>query len=208
MLFSEEKISKLHLTIKNEMSEYRFSHTAGVVASAEELGKLYMQESIDELCVAALLHDITKELTVEEHIALMKKHGLTVTDSDIASPQLFHAKTAELTVRDRYAEFATDRICQALRYHTTGSEDMTLFDAIIYIADYIEVGRTVEFCVSLRNYFWSAEPSKMNTEERETHLWRTVLLSLDMTIENIKNKGGAVDGATLRAREAVAKRLS
>ena len=40
MLFSEEKISKLHLTIKNEMSEYRFSHTAGVVASAESVGQV------------------------------------------------------------------------------------------------------------------------------------------------------------------------
>ena len=208
MLFSEEKVSELYTRIKDEMSEYRFSHTSGVARAAVDLGKLYMQESIDELCVAALLHDITKELTVDEHIALMKKHGLTVTDSDIASPQLFHAKTAELAVRDRYAEFATDRICQALRYHTTGSENMTLFDAIIYIADYIEVGRTVEFCVCLRDYFWSAEPSKMDVKERETHLWRTVLLSLDMTIENIKNKGGTVDGATLRAREAVAKRLS
>ena len=85
---------------------------------------------------------------------------------------------------------------------------MTLFDAIIYIADYIESGRTNDFCVKLKEYFWSAEPLKMNMEERIAHLWKTVLLSLDMTIENITQRGGVVDKQTILARDSVAKKLS
>lgn len=207
MLFSNEKISALKLSIKNEMSEYRYLHTLGVLKAAQELGELYMPDAIDELSVAALLHDITKELTVDEHIALMRAHGVAVTDNDIASPQLLHAKTAELAARDRYAELLTDRISQSLRYHTTGNAEMTIFDAIIYVADYIEEGRTVELCVRLRDYFWSAEPQKIDAREREIHLWKTVLFSLDMTIESIKGRGKIVDEATLLAREAVANRL-
>ena len=137
----------------------------------------------------------------------MKKHSLPFTDSDIEAEPLLHSKTAELMVKDQYPEFATKRICQALRYHTTGNDDMTLFDAIIYIADYIEDGRTNDFCVKLREYFWSAEPSRMNIEERITHLWKTVLLSLDMTIEKISARGGTVDEKTYIARDAVAKKL-
>ena len=138
----------------------------------------------------------------------MKKYSVPFTDSDIAAEPLLHSKTAELMAKDKYPEFATKRICQALRYHTTGNADMTLFDAIIYIADYIEVGRTNDFCVRLRDYFWAEEPTKMNMEERVTHLWKTVLLSLEMTVENITARGGVVDNATLAARDAIIAKLN
>ena len=167
-----------------------------------------MPERLSELRVAALLHDITKELSIDEHIELMKKHGVEVTEGDIASPQLLHSKTAELMAKDKYPEFATKRICQALRYHTTGNADMTVFDAIIYLADYIEETRTFEDCVHLRKVFWSAEPQKMSGEQRIEHLWRTVLLSLDMTVRDIESFGGYISADTLLAREAIAKRLS
>ena len=206
--FSEGELMMLACNIKKQMSEYRFAHIRGVFSAADELSRLYMPEHLSELRAAALLHDITKELSVEEHIALMKKHGIEARDSDLCSPQLLHSKTAELLAKDKYPEFATKRICQALRYHTTGSADMTLFDAIIYIADYIEDGRDNEFCLKLKNYFWSAEPSKMSMPERERHLWKTVLLSLDMTVENITARGGIVDKQTLLARGAVKNKLA
>ena len=206
--FSEGELTMLACDIKKHMSEYRFAHTRGVFKMASQLAEMYMPERLSELRASALLHDITKELSVEEHIALMKKHGIEATEDDISSPQLLHSKTAELMAADRYPEFATERICQALRYHTTGSADMTLFDAIIYLADYIEDGRDNEFCNALKDFFWSAEPQKMSLDERERHLWKTVLYSLDMTVENITTKGGSVDSATLSARDAVARRLS
>ena len=201
--FSEGELTMLACKVKKQMSEYRFEHTRGVFKAADMLSRLYMPEHLSELRAAALLHDITKELSKEEHIALMKKHSLPFTDSDIEAEPLLHSKTAELMVKDQYPEFATKRICQALRYHTTGNDDMTLFDAIIYIADYIEDGRTNDFCVKLREYFWSAEPSRMNIEERITHLWKTVLLSLDMTIEKISARGGTVDEKTYIARALI-----
>lgn len=207
MIFSEEKIAELYQRVRGEMSEFRFSHTAGVEKAAIALGELYMPEAIDELRVAALLHDITKELSTEEHIALMKKHGVSVSDNDLRSPKILHEKTAELAVNERYSEFATDRVCQALRYHTTGNADMTVFDALIYLADYIEETRKFEDCVRLREYFWSAEPQKMDKAQREKHLWKTVLFSLEMTVEDIIRNAGYVSEETLYAREAVAKRI-
>ena len=206
--FSEGELMMLACRIKKQMTEHRFEHTRGVFSAVDELSALYMPERLSELRVAALLHDITKELSIDEHIELMKKHGVEVTEGDIASPQLLHSKTAELMAKDKYPEFATKRICQALRYHTTGNADMTVFDAIIYLADYIEETRTFEDCVHLRKVFWSAEPQKMSGEQRIEHLWRTVLLSLDMTVRDIESSGGYISADTLLAREAIAKRLS
>lgn len=207
MIFSEEKISELYQRVRGEMSDFRFSHTAGVEKAAILLGELYMPEAIDELRVAALLHDITKELSTEEHFSVMRKNGMAITQNDIRSPKILHSKTAEFAVRERYSEFATERVCQALRYHTTGNADMTVFDALIYLADYIEETRKFEDCVRLREYFWSADPQKMDKVQREKHLWKTVLLSLDMTVEDIERNAGYVSEETLYAREAVSNRL-
>ena len=119
------------------MSSYRLSHTLGVEKTARALGEIYMPESIDELCIAALLHDITKECSTEEHLNILKANGVRVTEEDVKSPKTLHAKTAEFEAKASFPGFINDRICQALRYHTTGNEDMTLFDAIIYLADYL-----------------------------------------------------------------------
>lgn len=206
--FSEGELFKLALSVKKSMSEWRFKHTQGVFAEAYKLGKLYMPGRISELRVAALLHDITKEKSFEEHIAILKDNGYDVTDDDINSPKTLHAKTAPYEIKKSYPEFATERVLNAIRNHTTGRADMTLFDAIIYLADYIEETRTFEDCVYLRNAFWSAEPQKMDKAERERHLWKSVLLSLDMTVKDIESANGYISVDTLLAREAIAKKLS
>ena len=202
-----ERIDTLREKIEQRMSSYRLSHTLGVEKAARALGELYMPWSIDELCIAALLHDITKECSTEEHIGILERNGVRVTENDLKSPKTLHAKTAEFEAEACFSEFVNDRICRALRYHTTGNEDMSLFDAIIYLADYIEETRTFSDCVKLREYFWGAEPQKMSQADREKHLWETVLLSLDMTVRDIEENGGYVSSETILAKEAIAKKL-
>ena len=207
MTADEKKLSELFARVSAEMSPYRFAHTAGVEREAMRLGELYLPNELYELRVAALLHDITKELTVEQHLDILKSNGVEITENILRSPKTLHSRTAEFEARRRFFEYASDRVCQSLRYHTTGNENMTLFDAIIYLADYIEDTRTFEDCVYLRNYFWSAEPQRMPLDERERHLWRTVYLSLDMTVKDIESVGGYISEETLTAKAAVMKRI-
>lgn len=207
MIDREKELSALFDAVRASMSPYRFEHTAGVEREALRLGRIYLPDELYELRVAALLHDITKELTVDEHLRLLKENGVEITENILRSPKTLHARTAELEVSRRFPKYASDKICQSLRYHTTGSEDMTLFDAIIYLADYIEETRTFEDCVYLRKYFWSAEPQKMSRDESERHLWKTVYLSLDMTVRDIESAGGYISEETILARDAVLKRI-
>ena len=207
MLFSNEELEILYGQVKKRMSSFRFEHTAGVERAAAAMGELYMPDRIDQLRASALLHDITKELSVEEHIVLAKRNGRELLQNELKSPKILHAITAEFAVREEFSSFASDDVCQAVRFHTTGNENMSVFDAIIYLADYIEDTRTFADCVSLRNYFWSAEPQKMNAVQREEHLWSSVLLSLDMTLDDLKKDGKYISEATLLTREAVAKKL-
>lgn len=208
MRFTPEMIDALRERVRSTMSEWRFTHTAEVEKMAARLGELYAPESIPMLRAAALLHDITKEKSPQEHIDILLSHGAEVTDFDRASTKTLHARTAELVIIDDYPEFAEAELLSAVRRHTTGHAEMTLCDAIIYLADYIDMSRKFDDCVYLRNYFWGKEPQNMPERERTAHLWQTILLSFDMTLKSLIDEGSPVSVETVSARNAVILKLT
>ena len=208
MSFTPEMIDALRERVRSAMSEWRFTHTAEVEKMAARLGELYAPENVPMLRAAALLHDITKEKGPQEQIDILLSHGAEVTDFDRASPKTLHARTAELVIIDEYSEFADAELLSAVRRHTTGHSDMTLCDAIIYLADYIDMSRKFADCVYLRDYFWGKDPQNMTESERSAHLWQTVLLSFDMTLKSLIEEGAPVSVETVSARNAVILRLT
>ena len=207
MSFDERQIDTLRDRVRASMSEWRFTHTAEVEKMAVRLGELYLPEKLDVLRAAALLHDITKERSTQEHIDMLISHSKAVTHIDIMSPKTLHAKTAPLAIADEYAEFASDELLLAVARHTTGSADMTLLDMIIYLADYIDDSRSFDDCVRLREYFWGAHPEGMETEQRAEHLYKTLLLSFDMTLSALIREGEPISPDTVDARNATVCRL-
>ena len=203
MKFSEEQILALREKIKRGMSEKRFFHTAEVEKMAVRIGELYIPQKLDLLRVAALLHDVTKEYTVEEQLKICRRFGIIVTKQDILTPKTFHAKTAALLIPVEYSEFADTEVISAVRWHTTGNCDMTLMEKIVYLADYIDESRKFEDCVKLRHIFWDAEPEKMTAEERANHLDKTLVLSFDMTISGLIADNCIVHEDTFKARNAL-----
>ena len=156
---------------------------------------------------AALLHDVTKERSAAEQLDMLEAHGITVTEFDKASPKTLHARTAELEVIDNYSEFAADELLSAVRWHTTGRAEMSVLDAIIYLADYIDMSRKFDDCVYLREYFWSQRPENMTRAERERHLWETLLISFDMTLKALAEEKSLISVDTVDARNAIILRL-
>ena len=207
MSFSEKNINELRDRVRSVMSEWRFTHTAEVEKMAVRLGELYAPEKLSTLRAAALLHDITKEKSTEEQIAILESHGVAVTEFDKSSPKTLHARTAELVILDEYPDFAIPELLASVRRHTTGDADMTLTDALIYLADYIDMSRKFDDCVYLREYFWDKQPQNMNATERERHLWQTVLLSLDMTLRSLIEEGSPVSVESVQARNAIIQKL-
>jgi HD superfamily phosphohydrolase YqeK len=84
---------------------------------------------------------------------------------------------------------------------------MTVTDAVIYLADYIDMSRKFDDCVYLREYFWSREPEKMSEDERLAHLWDTVRVSFDLTLKALINEGAVISATTVSARNAVLLKL-
>lgn len=183
------------------LSPYRFAHTEGVAAMAARLAALYCPERENELVAAALLHDITKELTGDEQLALFASHGVSLTKDERACPKIWHGMTAALVIPERFPNLATEAVVSAVRWHTTARAALTLTDALIYLADYIEEGRRHGDCVALRQRFFNAHPEKMTEAARRRHLVAVLVESLQLTMEAIRRKGEPICQATLAAYE-------
>ncbi len=183
----------------------RAAHVMGVERMAVRLGELFTpgEDDIRLLRGAALLHDITKELSADEHAAIMRAHGVEPTEYDMMSPKTLHARTAALLIPDRYPQFADPRLISAVRWHTTGREGMTVYDKIIYFADYIDDTRTYVDCVKLRGLFFGAEPEKMDADARMRHFDRLIVMSFDMTLAELVGKGSLISADTVNARNFI-----
>ena len=204
------QIEKLRENVASVLSEKRMKHVLAVENMAFRLGLLYFfqdDESLLLLRAAALLHDVTKELSDEEQLAVLESYSVKPLPEELASMPTIHALTAALVIPDRFPEFTDPRVIDAVRYHTTGREGMSIFEKIIFLADYIDDTRTYPSCVSLREEFFSVKPEDMNEQERIRHLDRAALASIDNTLSYLQSKERSIHPLTLEARADLKARL-
>ena len=200
MTFSDEKIAALKKEVQARLSERRFNHTLRVLKATEKIAAFCLPESISELRAAALLHDVTKELDSGEQVRLLKLLG--VSTDEMLSPPVFHSITAPMVIRRDFPEFATENVLSAVYNHTTAACDMSLFDEIVFIADYVEDGRTYPSCVAVREALYSAFSLAKDREECIMHLHDATIAALDNTITEIVRAGKYLNLLTVKARNA------
>ena len=130
------------------LREQRVRHVSGVEAEAVKLAKRWGAD-LDEAREAAILHDVTKYLNLQEQLNLCEKYGIILDDMERIEVKLLHSKTGAAIAK---AEFhSSDAVFGAIMWHTTGRADMTLLEKIIYLADYVEPNRDFEGVVELRD---------------------------------------------------------
>ena len=186
---TEERFLKLRYALSRRIGSRRFSHTLGVESCIIELGERYLPGEIPRLRVAALLHDLTKEWAPEEQIDYCKRHGIALTEEEISSPKILHAKTGAHVAYREFSPFVDEGILRAIRCHTTGEYGMTVFDELLYLADYIEPTRTYAECVALRERY---EEGYRTAEDKLAQLHKTILYALESTAKEIEARGGRV----------------
>lgn len=207
MIVTEEMLDALRERVGGSMSPKRFRHTAEVEKMVAYLGGLYAPEKVNMLRAAALLHDITKEYPYERQIEICEKLGIALEADAYFAPKTLHARTAAALIPVLYSEFDDAEIISCVRWHTTGREGMTLEEKLVYLADYIDMSRTFEDCVHLRESFMRAEPEKLDREERLAHLSRILVTSYDMTVSALLEDGLPISVDTMAARNQLIREL-
>ncbi len=201
MMLTEKAFDALRDTVRGRLSDKRFAHTVGVERTAKQLAEHLLPACSDELRAAALLHDITKEYSTQEHMALLRKHGIVLSAYDRLSPALLHSMTAPLVIQRDFPDVATENILSSVACHTTGKVGMSLFDKIIFVSDYIEEGRTYSACIAVRNRLF-----EMLRGGETTPLFAlncAVCAAMDNTIVTLIGRGAIVCEQTFLARNAL-----
>lgn len=168
--------------VKQNTGESRFEHTLRVADLATRLAKHYGID-IDKTWLAAILHDLEKNISLEENDMLVKKYGLD--EKYLGNKNLSHSKLAAVVSRDKLGIDDKD-ILNAIAFHTTGRADMSMLEKIIFVADTCEEGRTYKEAAMLR---------KQAFEDIDG----VCIFILEFLQDSIESKGLVLDEDTIKA---------
>ena len=157
--------------LEENLVKGRYLHTLGVVETSKSLAKIYGVD-IKKAEIAALAHDIAKNLSSEQLLKIIEANNIT----SIVGP---------IVAREHF-EIEDEEILSAIRWHTTGKENMSKLDKIIYLADMIEPSRDFSGVEELRN-------------DSKDDLDKAMLNALTHTIKYLlENKNAIIIGNTAK----------
>lgn len=208
MRFSYNQITSLRRDVSAKLSPKRYLHTLGVEKSACYIGRFFEEVDISELSVAALLHDITKEYSLAEHFELLKRHSIDTGLYDADVDAVLHSMTALYAVLEDFLQYATSNVLSAVKNHTLGSSDMSIFDEIIFIADYVEDGRTYPACIDVRESLYRDLKSSKSKDDLYRAIHCAVVKSLEYTIASLRARGNKVHEQTAVTLNAFTVKLN
>lgn len=171
--------------VKGVLNKNRFIHTLGVVSVAKKLA-IINGVSEEKTEIAALCHDIAKNLTQDEMKSIIIDNNIILSEDEKNTLQLWHGILGPYVAK-KALDIENEEILSSIRWHTTGREKMTKLEKIIYIADMIEPSRTFQGVEKIR------EATLNNLDDG-------VLLGLTQTINFLLLEGNPIDLNTVKAR--------
>ena len=142
-----EDIEKLKEDLKIVLSDSRYNHSISVMNMCEALASKY-NVNVKKAKLIGLMHDMAKDMTKEEKMQYVKNNNIECSLIEEKIVEILHGKIAADICKKRY-QF-DEEMCTAIKYHTTGKENMTLLEKILFIADKIDETRNYEGVEELR----------------------------------------------------------
>lgn len=177
-------IDEIKQYLKNNVKEKRYEHILGVAEAAKSLAEQY-GENIEHAEIAAYYHDILKDKNFEWLVSYIREMGEDPGEG-LSAWKTLHAQAGAIFARSE-AGLNDQRILDAVRYHTTGRENMSLLEKIIFVADFIEAGRVFEGVELIRDL-------------AKSDLDQAVLASLNSSISYLKEQNAYVMSTSLEAQ--------
>ncbi|WP_105955934.1 bis(5'-nucleosyl)-tetraphosphatase (symmetrical) YqeK [Apilactobacillus quenuiae] len=129
---------ELIIKLKSALKQSRFEHVLRVEQMAIKLARL---NNFDEelASIGGLVHDYAKQRPDEDFIAAIKKYHLNEDLLNYGNA-IWHGAVGYLFVENEL-RISNIEVLNAVKYHTTGSKYMSTLAQIVYMADYLEMGR-------------------------------------------------------------------
>ncbi len=195
------EIKKLRKQMKKVLEPKRYEHTLGVAYTAATLAMVH-GEDVDKALTAGMLHDCAKCIEFEKQIKICEKNHMVLSGAEREKDsRLIHAKSGSVLAKEKYG-VEDDDILNAISYHTTGRPGMSSLEKIIYIADYIEPGRSAGRRSSPDYAGSLMEVRKMAYRNLDEALFKI----LGDILVYLKEEGGTIDPMTQKTYEYYVKK--
>jgi predicted HD superfamily hydrolase involved in NAD metabolism len=175
------------------LSTKRYMHSENTAKTARELAIIYKEDE-QKAYIAGLIHDCTREIDIEIQHKMLEAMGLRVDDITFNSKELLHSITAEYLITNKFKIYDGE-IISAIRFHTTGKENMTMLEKIIFISDAVEPSR------SYPNVDYVRQLSTKNLDE-------ALLAAFDSSISFLLDKRSLIHPNTFMARNYVLRHIT
>ena len=130
----------LYEYVKVHLSLPRFLHSIRTAETAVELCRRYGL-SLEEAYVSGIAHDMAREIGTAQGIQLAREDSLPLLEEELLRPVLLHGRAAAVLLQTLWGE-KRETVLNAVRWHTQGHPDMGAIGKVLYIADFIEPGRS------------------------------------------------------------------
>lgn len=132
---TKQIIEKLNTMLKPK----RLEHSINVAKCAIKLSEIYGYDK-EKAYLAGLVHDCAKYFTKEQIDSYVEKYNIELDPLEVDNIALSHSIIGSFAIQEVFNIQDMD-IINAVRYHTTGRENMSILEKIIFMADMIEEGR-------------------------------------------------------------------
>ncbi|MCZ8345371.1 MAG: bis(5'-nucleosyl)-tetraphosphatase (symmetrical) YqeK [Leptospiraceae bacterium] len=131
--YPNEIFEKWRKVIQKELTETRFNHSIRVSNLAEELSISYGYLFPQKAKIAGLVHDITKQKTIDFHLEKFNRYGFDGYKS--IPKEAYHAFSGKFYLSE--LGMIDSEILNSVAHHTLGNPQLTALDGIIYISDFL-----------------------------------------------------------------------
>lgn len=174
--------------IGEHLSETLYRHSLGVAEAATALAARYGADR-QKACLAGLVHDYGKGYTPDQLREKARRLGLRLDWVTLAEARLLHAPVGaallpvELGITD-------PAVIKAVAYHTTGRNNMSLLEKVVYLADIIEPDRSYPGVDELR---------QLALDKLDAALFRAV----ERTIKSVLERGSLIHPRSVQLRNGL-----
>ena len=186
-----DKYSHLKEQLKESMTidgvvQKRYFHSLEVAKKALEINeRLKLKVDVEKVYLAGLLHDAAKLKSDEYLWSIIEKEFPNDLEMFKYSKAIWHSLAGPYVLKNEYGIF-DEEILSAICYHSTGKENMSTLDKILFVADYIE---------DTRGGTWTKEA----TDASFINLDLAVKIILNQKVDFLKKNGKIICGLTLKA---------
>ncbi|HBI93336.1 MAG TPA: phosphohydrolase [Terrisporobacter glycolicus] len=186
-------IKQIEKTLKGMLPERRLKHSLNVSKCAVKLSEIYKCDK-EKAEIAGLVHDCAKYFTDEQIEDSIKRFNVELDPLEVNNIALSHSVIGSYVAVDIF-NIKDEEIINAIKYHTTGKENMSLLEKIIYMADLIEEDRNFPRVEELRELTYSGK------------LEEALLLSFNNTIKFVIDNNQLIHPRTIKARNYILEEL-